>query len=128
MIEAALIFHQAVQRRFTGMPEGRVTEIMGKADRLHQVLVAPQCPGHRPPDLRDFQGVRQSRPVIITFVVDEDLRFVLQPPERTGVQDTITVALERGAVFRLRVRLISPPTRFTALEAIRGQRLRLALF
>ena len=41
VIEAAVIFHQAVQRRFAGMPEGRVTEIMGKADRLHQVLVPP---------------------------------------------------------------------------------------
>src|SRR5450755_1248656 len=65
---------------------------------LGEVLVEAEGPGDRPRDLRHFQRVRQARAVVIAFERDEDLRLVLQPPERTRVNDAVAVALVLRAV------------------------------
>jgi hypothetical protein len=39
MVEAARIFERGVERAFAGMAEGRMAEIVGKRQRLGQVLV-----------------------------------------------------------------------------------------
>ena len=105
VIEPAVRLHHAGQRRLAGMPEGRVTEVMGQADRFDQVLVGRQRPGDRAADLGHFQRVRQAGAVVVSFGGDEDLRLVLEAAEGGRVQDAIAVALERGPIggFRLRI-------------------------
>ena len=63
------------------MAEGRMAEIMRKAQRLGQILVQPQRAGDHPPDLRDFEAVGQAGAVMIAIGRDEHLRLGLQPPE-----------------------------------------------
>ena len=70
---------------------------MAQRDRLGQRLVQAQRGGQRARDLRDLERVRQARDEVVALGVDEDLRLVLQPAERLGVEDAVAVALERGA-------------------------------
>jgi hypothetical protein len=39
----------------------------------------------------------QPGAVMIAFVVEKDLGFLLQPPKRRGMNDAVAVALEIGA-------------------------------
>ncbi len=86
------------------MAERRMAEIVCQADRLGQRLVEPQRTGDRPADLRHLQRMRQPCSVEITFVVDEDLRLVHEPPEGRRVDDAIAIALVLAAVGRRRLR------------------------
>ena len=43
----------------------------------------------------------KARPVIIAFVVYEDLGLVFEPPEGGGVDDPVVIALVAGAVLML---------------------------
>ena len=47
--------------------------------------------------------MRQARAEEIAFVIDEDLRLVLEPAERTGVNHAIAVPLERRPPRRVRL-------------------------
>ena len=81
---------------FAGMAKRRVANVMAKRDRLGQRLVQAQRRGQRARDLGDLQRVRQARDEVVALGVDEDLRLVLQPAERLGVKDAVTVTLEGG--------------------------------
>ena len=82
----------------------RVSEVMGQGERLRQVLIQAQCPRDGPGDLRNFNRMREARPVVVTLVVHEHLRLVLQPPEGRRMDDAVTVAgkvrTRRGRRFR----------------------------
>ena len=68
--------------------------------------------------------MREPRPIIIAFVVDENLRLVLQPPEGRAVDDAVTIALERQpkAVLGL---VVHPPPGIGGAGGVTGERLRL---
>jgi hypothetical protein len=76
------------------MAEGRVADIVGKAERLRQILIDAQGARQRAADLRDLQAVGQANPEMIAIGRDEYLRLVPQPPERDRVDDAIPVALK----------------------------------
>ena len=80
-----------------GVPERRVAEVVAEPDRLGQVLVEPQRARDGARDPRRLERVGEPRAVVIALGRDEDLRLVLEPPERLGVDDPVAVALERGA-------------------------------
>ena len=82
------------QAFFAGVAERRVPQVMAERDRLGQVLVEPQRARHRPGDLRDLERVRQPGAVVVALRREEDLRLVLEAPERLGVEDPVAVALE----------------------------------
>src|SRR5437764_890949 len=84
-------------RSLAQMAEGRVAEVVAEADRLGEVLVETQRPGHRARDLRDLEGVGQARPVVVALGRHEHLRLVLEPPERLAVHDPVPIALEGSA-------------------------------
>ena len=67
------------------MAEGRVTQVMGKGDGLHEVLVEGKRPSNGPRDLRYLESVRQPCPVVVSRGRKEDLRLGLEPPERLAV-------------------------------------------
>src|SRR5690625_888620 len=77
MIETAIPRHACRERFLAGMAERRVAEIMGKRDRLGQILVQTERPGDRAGDLRHLDRMRQPGPVIIAFMLDEYLSLVL---------------------------------------------------
>ena len=103
VVEAAERLHRGVQRLLAGMAERRVAEIVGERHRLAEILVEPQRAADGAGDLRHLQRMGQPRAVVIALVIDEDLRLVLQPPERRRMDDAVAVALERAAGGPLRL-------------------------
>ena len=99
------------KRPLARMAEGRVPEIVREADRLDEIRIdekiiaqrtvrpALQPVGNRLPDLRHFQRVRQPRAVEVILAAPENLRLVLQAPERRRVQHPVAVDLEWRAII-----------------------------
>ena len=81
----------------TGMPEGCVAEIMAKGNRLGEIFVQLQSPGHGPGDLADFKGVGKTRAVVISLRRKKNLSFIFEPAESLAVQNPIAVNLENRA-------------------------------
>src|SRR5688572_17916414 len=118
--------HERIEDPFTGVAERRVTEIVAQCDRLGELFVQLQHLGDRPRNLRDLEAVREARAVVVTRRRKEDLRLVLQPPERLAVNDSIPVVLKRRAhvVFRLGMQTAS---RLGAVRGLWSEGLALAL-
>ena len=85
------------------MAERRVAEIVGQRHRLAEILVEPQRAADGAGDLRHLERMGEPRAVVVALVIDEDLRLVLQPPERRRMDDAVAVALERAAAGRFRL-------------------------
>ena len=124
--EAAVeaLAQRAVERRLAGVPEGRVPEVVAEADRLGEVLVEAQRArdGARDPD--GLERVREARAVVVALGRDEDLRLVLEAPERLAVGDAVAIALE-GAAQPARGLLDEPAARLRRAHGERRQPARL---
>src|SRR5687767_8082859 len=118
--------HQRIEYALTGVAEWRMTEIVAERDRLGELFMQLQHLGDRAGDLRDLQGVREPRAVMIAGRCEEDLRLVLQPPERLAVNDPIPIVLKRRAdvVFGLGMQTAS---RIRAAGGLRREGVALAL-
>ena len=103
VFEPTVLAHALVQRILPGVPERGMAEIVGQRHSFSEILVQPQRPADTTRDLRHFDAVRQARSEEIAFVIDEDLRFVFQPPERGQMYDAISVTLEVPAHRRPRL-------------------------
>ena len=79
-----------------GVAERRVADVVAERDRLCQRLVEAERRSQRARHLRHLHGVGQARDVVVALGVEVDLRLVLQPPKRLGMDDPIPVALEGG--------------------------------
>ena len=99
MLEAAAeaLAQAAIEDVLADVPERRVAEVVPDPDGLDEILVEAQRARDRPRNAGDLERVRQARAEVIALGSDEDLRLVLQTPERLGVHDAVTVALERRA-------------------------------
>src|SRR5918998_6912083 len=87
-----------VENGLAGVPEGRVPQVVPETDRLGEVLVQPERARDPARDAARLERMREPGAVVIALGRDEDLRLVLQPPERLRVHDPVAVTLERGAV------------------------------
>ena len=116
--------HERAENALAGVAERRVAEVVPERDRFGQLFVQAQHLGDGARDLRDLERVRETRAVVIAGRRKKDLRLVLQPAKRLGVDDAIAVALKRGAdgIFRF------GPQPALAVGALgRGRRENLAL-
>ena len=86
-----------VEDGLADVPERRMAEVVAHADRLDEVLVERERARHRARDLGHLDRVRHARAVVVALGRDEDLRLVLQAPERLAVHDPVAVALQRRA-------------------------------
>src|ERR671916_1628555 len=93
-----------VENGLAGVPEGRVPQVVPETDRLGEVLVQPERARDPARDAARLERVREPGAVVIALGRDEDLRLVLQPPERLRVHDPVAVALERRAQRALLLR------------------------
>ncbi len=66
---------ELVERPFSGVAKGRVTQVMGQADGLGQVLVQAQGAGNGAGDLRHLQRMGQPGAVQVPFRGQEYLVF-----------------------------------------------------
>ena len=76
-----------------------MTQIVGQADGFDEIFIQTKGPSDRPCNLTSLQGVSETSPVVISFMVDENLGLVLQPAKGGGMDDSVTVPLESGANF-----------------------------
>src|SRR5215213_9749998 len=92
-----------VEDALARVAERRVPEVVPEPDRLGQVLVEAE----RARDAARLERVCQPRAVMVALGRDEDLRLVLEAPERLRVHDPIAVALEWRAVIGVGLRLLA---------------------
>ena len=92
MIESAR--DELVEHALARMSERRVPKVVAERDRLGELFMQLQHFRDCARDLRHLERMRQPRAVVIARRRKEDLRLVLEAPERLRVHDAIAVALE----------------------------------
>jgi hypothetical protein len=122
VIEAAL--HELVERRFAGVSECGVAEVVAESDGLGENLVEAQRLRDRARDLRDFEHMREPRAVVIALGREKDLRLVLEPAKGLAMNDAIAVALIRRPNVVLGLLAIAP-ARLRASRRARHERVAL---
>ena len=85
------------KRRFAGVAEGGVPQVMAKRDGLSQILVQPERPCDGAGDLRHFQRMGEARAEVVALGSEEHLGLVGKPPKRFRVQNLVAIALVVGA-------------------------------
>src|SRR3546814_11986224 len=70
-----------------------MADIVREAQRLGQILVEPERSRDRPPDLRDFEAVRQPDAKMVAVGRQENLRLVTQPAETDRMDVPMAIAL-----------------------------------
>ena len=111
VVEAAVLGHAGVERVLTGMPEGRMAEIVAERDRFGEVIVEPQGPGEGARDLRHLDGVGEAGAEMVALVIDEHLGLVGETAEGGRMDDAVAVSLEFGARRRRRLGDQAPSAR-----------------
>ena len=91
-----------VKSLFAGVAKGRMADVVGKGQRLGQILVQPEGAGESAGDLGDFQCMGQAASEVVRQGIAgqpcEDLRLAGQPSEGAGVQNARAVAGKGSAV------------------------------
>src|SRR3546814_4478920 len=78
VVEPTFIHHRRLQRILAGVAEGWMADIVREAQRLGQILVEPERSRDRPPDLRDFEAVRQPDAKMVAVGRSEEHTSELQ--------------------------------------------------
>ena len=112
VIESAVVLHAFRQHLLTGMPKGRVPEIMGERDRFRQVLVQSQRARDGATDRRDLDGMRQAGAQMIASPVKENLGLIFHAAEGAGMNDPGAIALKLGPISMARLGVFAA-ARFT---------------
>ncbi len=105
VVEAAVPLEPLVEHVLARVPKGGVADVVPQGERLDQVLVDPQRPGHGPRQRGDLQRVGEPRAVVVSQLAGEDLGLVAQPPVGRAVDDAVPVALVGRAVRVRRLRM-----------------------
>jgi hypothetical protein len=100
VIEPAEPPHRGIEGALARMAERRMAEIMGERDRFGQIFVEAKRARQRAGDLRDFEGMGQTSPVVVALGGEEDLRLALESAESGRVDDPVAITLEGGAARR----------------------------
>src|SRR5262245_27578399 len=79
------------------MAEGWMPQVVGQRQGLGQILIQPEQARDGARNLGHLQAMGQSRAVVVAFVKNKHLRLVGEAPERGGVHDAVSIALERCA-------------------------------
>ena len=120
MTEATLIAKQGIERVFTGMPQGRMTDVMPHRKGLDEIFVERQPAGHRPGDARDLKRVGQSAAMVVAVVASKHLRLVGQPAKGRRMHDPVAIPLV-GAAMRMHRLRMHPAGRLRRMHRPRSQ-------
>src|SRR3989338_6682049 len=71
VLETTMGRHAGIERILSGMPKGRVSQIMRQGNGLYQVFVDSQGPSDRAPELRHLQRMRQPGAEQIALMVQK---------------------------------------------------------
>src|SRR5438128_838280 len=101
MIEATIGSHELVEYIFPGMTEGCMAKVMGKRERLGEIIVEAEGAGRRARDLPNFERMGKPCAEMIAFMRNEDLSLVGKSAESRAMDNTVTIAFEwraRGGI------------------------------
>src|SRR6202789_3380401 len=87
-----------IQRPLTGMPEGRVPDVMHQRQRFGHVLVQLERGGDGARDLRHLHSVGEAAAKVIGITVSKDLCFSRQAAKGSGMDDPGAITLERSSI------------------------------
>ena len=90
---------KVVQRSFTDVAVGCVTQIVPKGDGFGQILVQAQRPRNGPCHLGNLQRVGQASAVVIALRREKNLGFEFKPAEGFAVNDPIPVPSQGISAF-----------------------------
>ena len=105
VIESARRREHLGQDALPGMAKGRMSQVMGQADGLRQILVESQHPGNGARNLRPFEGMGQTVSIVIALVMDKYLGLVLEAPKSPGVNHSVSITLKSRAKRMLLFRM-----------------------
>ena len=103
VIEAAVVAHQVVERLFAGVAERGVAKVVGKRNRLGEILVESQRAGDIPGDGGDLHRMCEPRAQVVAAAAQENLCLAVESSKGPGVDDPIAVALVLCAPLRRRL-------------------------
>jgi hypothetical protein len=112
--------HQIVEDALARVSKRRMAEVMRQRDGFSQIAIQPESSGHRARHLRGLDRVRQPGAIVVALVVDENLGLVLEPAERSRMNDAISIALKRRS-HPMR-RLVEAPSARVAREHCVGRK------
>jgi hypothetical protein len=75
-----------------------MAEVVTECEGLGEIFVEAERPSCRPRDLGHLNRMSETVAKVVRERGSEDLRFLLQPSERSGMDDAISVALKRITV------------------------------
>ena len=78
MIEAFELRHTLIELIFARMAEWRMPKIMSECHGFCEVFIQPERSRYRSRNLRNFERMCQASSVMIAFMSDKNLRFLLQ--------------------------------------------------
>src|ERR1700722_511965 len=107
VIEAfPVALHQAIERRFAGMPKGRMTHVVDERKSLNQVDVQPERRSNGAADLGHLQSMGQAVAKMIRIGTREDLSLVFEAAESPRMNDAVAVP---HVVVSISVRTLGVP-------------------
>jgi hypothetical protein len=100
----AVLAHTGVERLFSSVPEGGVTDVVHEGERFGEIDVEVERSGDGPRNLRDFERVRQAIAEMIAVPAGENLRLGFESPESAGMNHAVAITLKIVAVGMRRLR------------------------
>ena len=88
--------HALGKRRFSGVTEGGMTQIMAHGDCFRQVFIQAQRPGDGARDAGDFKGMGHAGAVMIALRLQKHLSLVHQTAESLAVDNAVNIPLIAG--------------------------------
>ena len=81
MLKPSVAFHEFIQHILPGVSKRRMPHVVRKSQRLGKIGVQRESAGNSTGNLSDLNAVREAGTVMIPFMINEDLGFVLQTPK-----------------------------------------------
>ena len=106
MVEAkAVSLERLVEGPLAGMAEGGMADVVGEGEGFGEVFIEAKGTGDGARDLRDFHGVSEAAAEMIGAAMGEDLGFACETAKGAGVDDAAAIALKRGTVGMIGLRV-----------------------
>ena len=99
--EKSVLPHGGVQRFFSGMAKGRMSDVVHQGEGLHQIHVQPKLGGDGAGDLRDFDGMGEAIAEVVGEAAGKNLCLGFEPAKSAGMNDAVPVPLEIIAIGML---------------------------
>src|SRR3989338_9988614 len=120
VIKSSVMFHKDIEFILSRMSECRMPYIMRKRERFRQCFIQSQSSCYCARNVTDFNGMRKPGPVVIAFMIQENLCLILETAKGCRVDNAVTVSLKIRTEFGRGFRIFSAAGQ-TAFHRVRRQ-------